>query len=814
MFEYKDTGFYTEYFKNLDGFSVIEEFKESTDNDEKNLLVGTIEVLNTIHPLVIRVEIPKTFPHNQLTFRTKSLSGYPHLIHTGKTKYGDWFCLNTPFAETPEDQLNLEVYRLMEWIKRQLNKDLPPIIDDPKVKRALSFANAYEWENLDEVEEFSSFAMLTFVGDFHNDPKFFKDNIGHINCIKTEDNRFYAITNEKITNHKLPYVIVDEYPLSSDFINLKEQYGWDEETCNHLTPELKLGIEWKKDNSQHYPNQYNKQLSKKEKLALIAQIEKELKKEDSYLFEGRTYGTGKRLFESIQSNNQKLVLHAQKRAILEELNEIKDIVLGKKEDSKIFIPNKNTTEEELLLLEEAEYQAFEIYPYKWHHFAMGVKNNDKIDWYIYFTNRASEKKEIVSFDLGIKTVDFKRTIAYPLNLQNTQIITKEMFFGRGVFSENLIAKKVAIIGLGAIGSMVATALAHSGVYNIGLWDNDIVEPGNICRSSYSLSNLGDSKVSAIEKMIKNINPYIKTENIKTSGCWYFRDANNITYYKGSFYDNINYNDQKDAIKEIENYDLIIDCTGSNEMLHFLSYAVKTTDIISLCITNKAKELLCITNKNGNPFELRKTYLSRIEQDTKNFYVEGSGCYSPTFLAKQCDISALVNLAIKDIDKVFSDNSLMTSTIYAYDKRGIIADKLITYKLEGYDITLNISSETLYDAEDMQDVNDLIIGYALGSYSNDGTEIMITHIIESDNAVKILEDAFKTSKGIIDYIGDFCYSGPDIDTYNETSLNIIASKAADTSINTNNPLLIVRNPDSSLSFFLYINNELVKFKQLD
>ena len=803
MFEYKNAQFYTEYFKNLEDFSVVEEFKESDDYDEKNLLVGTIEVLNTIHPLVIRVEIPKTFPHNQLTFRTKSLSGYPHLIHTGKIKYGDWFCLNTPFAETPEEQLNLEVERLKEWILRRMHKDLPPIIEDPKVKRALAFTNAYEWENLDEIQAFSPQAMLTFVGDFHNDLDFFKNNIGHINCIKTEDNRFYAVTNENITNHKLPYIIVDEYPSSADFIKLKEQYGWDEDTCNHLTPELKLGIEWKTNNIQHCPFLHKNQLSKKEKLGLITKIKEELKKEDSYLFEGRKPNNlGNH--EIIPSNNKILVHPSQKPAILEELNNIKDIILGKKTEARHIDFDDDIDIDSII----------EEHDYKYHHFIFGVKKNDKIDWYIYFTNRATEQKEIVSYDLGIKTVVFKRAIAYPYGYEKAQIITQEMFFGRGAFSENLISKKVAIIGLGAIGSMVATALAHSGVYNIGLWDNDIVEPGNICRSSYSLSNLGDSKVESIKKIIENINPYIKTEHVKTSGCWYYRDVNNITYYKGSFYDNINYNDQNDAIKEIENYDLIIDCTGSNEMLHFLSYAVKNTDIISLCITNKAKELLCITNKNGNPFELRKTYLSRIEQDTKNFYIEGSGCYSPTFLAKQCDISALVNLAIKDIDKVFSDNSLMTSTIYSYDKRGIVADKLITYKLDGYDITLNISSETLYDAEEILDVDDLIIGHALGCYSSDGTQIMLTHIIESNSAVEILEDAFNTSKGIIDYIGDFCYSGPDIDTYNETSLNIIAHKAADSSINTNNPLLIVRNPDSSLSFFLYINNELIKFRPLN
>ena len=100
---------------------------------------------------------------------------------------------------------------------------------------------------------------------------------------------------------------------------------------------------------------------------------------------------------------------------------------------------------------------------------------------------------------------------------------------------------------------------------------------------------------------------------------------------------------------MDNFDLIIDCTGSNEMLHFLSYAASNIDIISMCITNHANDLLCITNKDGNPFELRKAYLSRIEQDTKNFYIEGEGCYSPTFLANNCDIASLVNLALRDLN---------------------------------------------------------------------------------------------------------------------------------------------------------------------
>ena len=133
--------------------------------------------------------------------------------------------------------------------------------------------------------------------------------------------------------------------------------------------------------------------------------------------------------------------------------------------------------------------------------------------------------------------------------------------------------------------------------------------------------------------------------------------------------------------------------------------------------------------------------------------------------------------------------------------------------EGYDITLNVSKETLYDAEEMNDSADGTIGYIFGSYSKDGKQVMITHIVDALNAEGLLSDAFETSKGIIDYIGDYRYSGEKSETYSASSFELIASKAEDCSINTNNPLLAVRNPDGSITFFLYINNELVKFSPM-
>ena len=71
MFDYKDAQFYTDYFSSLEGFSVLEEFKVSENKDEKNLYVGSIEVLNTIHPLILRVEIPYYVSTCQIGFSNK-----------------------------------------------------------------------------------------------------------------------------------------------------------------------------------------------------------------------------------------------------------------------------------------------------------------------------------------------------------------------------------------------------------------------------------------------------------------------------------------------------------------------------------------------------------------------------------------------------------------------------------------------------------------------------------------------------------------------------------------------------------------------
>ncbi|MBE5921972.1 MAG: sulfur carrier protein ThiS adenylyltransferase ThiF [Lachnospiraceae bacterium] len=75
--------------------------------------------------------------------------------------------------------------------------------------------------------------------------------------------------------------------------------------------------------------------------------------------------------------------------------------------------------------------------------------------------------------------------------------------------EKLAAGRVAIAGLGGLGSHIAIMLARCGVGKLHLIDFDEVDLSNIHRQAYHLSQIGKKKTEAIAELICEINPYIK-----------------------------------------------------------------------------------------------------------------------------------------------------------------------------------------------------------------------------------------------------------------------------------------------------------------
>lgn len=824
MFDYKEVSFYNEYFNGLTDFKLVEEFDVCKELGKNNLFVGKIEAVDTIHPLIIDVDIPQTFPHHKLVFKTTSLFGYPHLIPEGGIGDKSWFCLNTPFAETAEGQLNLELERLREWICRQMRDDLPSIISDPEFIKALRLINAYSWENTDEMNEFKQDAQVTFVGEISCNPKDYETKRGHFHSVRNNSGRCFVLKNKLGTNYEIPWIIVEEMPIYWDFFELKKQYQWDEDTCRFLLPGYEFDKKEKVSSSFVFcPSVF----SKEKALNIVEELDNELDKGEAFILTQTNY-------QENEGCVYKAVPNCHIPLIKKELPKLKKEI----QKNKNWNYREKVRSVDEYYLDESEAWQNRIGNSVRHPnvFCLGFVVDNSIFWMSYSTNMEKEKyetiiytiiegekvkkessaktlreriKETLCYGNGLRSdIEISRFVGLRLKSEKPQIITPNEFWGRGKLCSCLTDKKIAIMGVGAIGSVLAESLVRSGCTELDLWDGDYVEVGNICRSFYGIEDLGNSKAEALSSKLQRISPFCK---IRTNGMWYYDE-----YQNGEFYGQINYIPQQHYIDTLKKYDIIIDCTASNELLHFMSYACPEKLLLSLCITNHSQNLLVLSSKNGNPFELRKHFLSKIEQDTQNFYAEGSGCYSPTFLAKNCDIAALVQLAIKDINDCMESGQQPLSCIYSYSKRGIITDRLVTYRLDDkdLDIRLVVSTETIYDGEDLPDKCNGSIGYLLGGYSSDGKQIMLTHFISSDNAEEYLNYAYEISGGIIDYIGDFVYSDGETGSYKDADLNTIVQKALDPTINTNNPLLAIRNTDNSISYFLYINGVLTPFIQTD
>lgn len=210
----------------------------------------------------------------------------------------------------------------------------------------------------------------------------------------------------------------------------------------------------------------------------------------------------------------------------------------------------------------------------------------------------------------------------------------DYFFGRGCLPSSLAEKKILIIGIGAIGSMVAKTLARSGSKYLGLYDVDLKEPGNVCRSEYDfLSGISD-KSYELSSVLQSISPFVQCEiSPKALDSWIKLTMDN--------------DETKNAIQEILNkYDIIFDCSTDDSMMYVLDKLNLRAKLINISISNHANELVCAMGNNITE-TIKFIFTQIIKSDTLDMFYP-TGCWSPTFKASYNDIAAKLQLALKHI----------------------------------------------------------------------------------------------------------------------------------------------------------------------
>lgn len=216
------------------------------------------------------------------------------------------------------------------------------------------------------------------------------------------------------------------------------------------------------------------------------------------------------------------------------------------------------------------------------------------------------------------------------------------FFGRGAFHPRITDAKILIIGIGAIGSMVATTIVRGGGKDILVVDHDIKEPENICRSEYGFIPGLTAKATELSNRLTAISPFVEVKSSEG-----LTDLFKLV---------INGNDTKwrDAIKKhLDEFDIIFDCSTDNDIAFLLEDLNLSGDIFSLSITNHAKELICGTKQNLYGW-LRQIF-HQLDRETEDLY-SPTGCWSPTFKASYNDISVLVQYALRHINCCYKKSS--------------------------------------------------------------------------------------------------------------------------------------------------------------
>lgn len=240
-------------------------------------------------------------------------------------------------------------------------------------------------------------------------------------------------------------------------------------------------------------------------------------------------------------------------------------------------------------------------------------------------------------------------------------ISYKYFFGRGAMPEQLSNKKILIMGIGAIGSIVAETLTRCGAKNITLYDIDYKEPGNVCRSAYPFNTGIIEKTLDMENLLTQISPHVECTSLKSVVDIILKTyaaENKCDGALASFFDE---------------FDVIFDCTTDNQLMQVMDSTGTNAQLINLSITNHAQDLICAFSPN-----ITETILlvyNLLKRDAETDMYNPTGCWNPTFKASYNDIECKVQFAIKHIIRMLSDLEPLHNFYITEDELNLKINKL-------------------------------------------------------------------------------------------------------------------------------------------
>ena len=202
---------------------------------------------------------------------------------------------------------------------------------------------------------------------------------------------------------------------------------------------------------------------------------------------------------------------------------------------------------------------------------------------------------------------------------------------------------ILIIGLGGVGGYAAESLCRSGIGNIILVDNDIIDITNLNRQIISnINNVGLYKVDEWEKRLKSINPNINIIKIKE-----FIIPDNIYNLFNQEFDYLidacdTVSTKKEIIKKcLEKNIKFISCMGTGKKFH--PEMLEITDIRKTSYDPLAKVIRKMVKDERINGKIPVVYSKEIPKKT-DINIIGSNAFVPSVAGLLC-ASYIFNLIV-------------------------------------------------------------------------------------------------------------------------------------------------------------------------
>jgi hypothetical protein len=208
--------------------------------------------------------------------------------------------------------------------------------------------------------------------------------------------------------------------------------------------------------------------------------------------------------------------------------------------------------------------------------------------------------------------------------QETENWHEDQLSTRGRAHASLRSRPVAVLGVGALGSVVAESLVRVGVNRLLLVDADELKAGNLVRHNLSLNEVGQNKAKALSERLNTLSPHAKVEFLPES----FPPA-------------------KDEDRQrLSEYAIILDFTAEDRTLIDLEgFSWEEPKLFLACSVGAGARRLFMFEAFAATFpeqrfhDLVDPWLLRDQEDNgAEFPREGIGCWHPVFPARFDDFS--------------------------------------------------------------------------------------------------------------------------------------------------------------------------------